>query len=581
MKLRTIFILAIAVPFLVTLLSNCDPKDKIVYPPEANFYSSPTQGNTTTVFKFITSQSTNPGTADTMMFFRWDWNNDGIWDTHFTRSRVLDHRFWIKGDYTVVMEVRNEGGLRDTISTDIEIVQGYSPPHAKLIVTPDNSHIRTEYILDASETTDDEDSLSTLLFRWDFEGDGSWNTQWKSDPVITHIYTGPDHYNAIVAVRDPSGLSSRADQIVIVSLNNKNLFVDFNWNPENGTSVDVFTFDASACYDPNEEGNTFTYRWDFDGDDIFDTDYLTNPITEHLFEDEGETSVRLEITDKYGLTNQTVRDLVVEHANRPPKASFFAGAYYGNLTTNFYFDANAVKDDEDWEYQLKVRWNFDSDGTWDTEYSDQKTVYHKFGTEGQFKITMEAIDLGGLTASSSVIVTTTGGTNETGIIIDSDSGDTYGTVKIGTQWWMAENLKNSTNRACYGNSLVNCDIYGGLYTWTNAMAGSGSEKARGLCPQGWHIPTVAEWEKLFDFLGGEENARELLEDGGSSDFRMRYAGQISSSGGSQYAGTVVNYWTSTSASGDNAWAFSLQKDKDQIWKLTLGRSYLNSVRCIK
>jgi len=578
MKLRTIVILAIAVPFLVTFLANCDPKDNIAYPPEADFYSTPSQGNTTTIFKFISSQTNNPGTVDTMLFFRWDWNNDGIWDTHFTRSRVLDHRFWIKGTYTVVMEASNEGGLRDTTSTVIEIVQGFSPPHAVLIATPDNSHIRTEFILDASTTTDDEDSLSTLLFRWDFEGDGLFDTQWESEPIRKHIYQGPDHYRAVVAVIDPSGLSAQADQLIIVTLNNPNLFVDFNWTPENGTSVDVFKFDASACYDPDEEDNTFRYRWDFDGDDIFDTDYLDDPVVEHLFEDEGDTEVRLEITDKYGLINQTVRELVVEHANRPPKASFFAGADYGNLTTNFYFDANAVKDDEDWEYLLKVRWDFDSDGTWDTEYSDEKTAYHTFGMEGEFQVTMEVIDLGGLSATTSIIVTATDGTNETGLIIDSDSGDTYGTVKIGTQWWMAENLKNTTNRSCYGYSFENCETYGGLYTWNNAMAGSGSEKARGLCPQGWHIPTVAEWEKLFDFLG-RENARELLEDGGSTDFRMRYAGQIS--GGSQYAGTVVNYWTSTISSGDNAWVFSMQKDKDQVWQLPLGRSYLNSVRCIK
>lgn len=565
----------------MALLSQCDPKEAAVYPPEGQFFVTPTQGNTTTTFRFNTDQSENPGTNDTMLFFRWDWNGDGEWDTHFSRSRVFDHRFWLKGTYNVIMEASNNGGLRDTISTLIEVVQGYSAPHPKLHITPGSGHIRTEFVLDASATTDDEDSLNTLQFRWDFEGDGFFDTPWASESTITHRYLGPDRYGARVAVRDPKGLEAEAIQVLFVTLNNPRLVADFSWTPENGSSADVFRFDATASHDPDEPGNRLKYRWDFNGDDVFDTEYSSDPVIEHQFEDEGDATILLEVMDQYGLTNHTSKELVVAHANRPPKANFFAGTDYGNLTTNFYFDASGVRDDEDWDYQLRVRWDFNSDGVWDTPYSNEKTVYHKYGQQGEFTCTMEVIDLGGLTASASTTVRTTGGTNETGIIIDTDSGDTYGTVKMGNQWWMAENLKNTTNRSCYGNSTANCETYGALYNWTNAMAGSNTEKARGLCPAGWHIPTITEWETLFNFLGGEEVARTQLEEGGVTDFNMKYAGQITTSGVSQFAGSVTNFWTSSEAAGDNAWAFSLQKDKDQIWKLSLGKSYRNSVRCVK
>ncbi len=561
-------------------MTNCDEKNNIVLPPLAEFYPSPMEGNTTTIFDFDSRQSSNEGTLDTMLFFRWDWNNDGEWDTNFTRARHLDHRFWIKGTYTVVMEASNQGGLRDTISTTIDVVQGYSAPHPKLIVSPGSGHIKTEFVLDASGTTDDEDSISLLKFRWDFEGDGFYDTQWNSEPIIKHVYSGPSYYSAKVQVRDPGGLNAESDQAIMVTINNPRLHVEFSWTPEDGSSVDVFTFDASACYDQDDENNVLKYRWDFNGDDIFDTDYLSNPIVDHIFDDEGENEVRLEVMDQNGLINQTFEPLVVAHANRPPTASFFTGTNYGNLTTDFYFDANGVDDDEDWEYQLTVRWDFESDGVWDTNYAVEKTARHKYGTEGEFNITMEVKDQGGFTASTTRTVTTTGGTNETGLIVDTDSGDTYGTVKIGNQWWVAENLKNTTSRSCYQNSALNCNSYGGLYHWTGVMAGSKSPKAKGLCPSGTHIPTRGEWQTLFDFLG-EENAGELLEMGGPTDFRMKYAGQMSNSGNSEYAGVVTNFWTSDEATGDNAWAFSLQAGKNQIWKLTLGKSYRNSVRCIK
>ncbi len=101
----------------------------------------------------------------------------------------------------------------------------------------------------------------------------------------------------------------------------------------------------------------------------------------------------------------------------------------------------------------------------------------------------------------------------------------YQTVQIGDQIWMAENLKTTryadgsdiplvegsvewdaltaTGKAyCwYDNSTTNRDIYGGLYTWSAAMNGAASSEAnpsgvQGVCPDGWHLPSDAEWKEL-------------------------------------------------------------------------------------
>lgn len=96
-------------------------------------------------------------------------------------------------------------------------------------------------------------------------------------------------------------------------------------------------------------------------------------------------------------------------------------------------------------------------------------------------------------------------------------GNTYGTVKIGSQCWMAENLRTATYRdgssipnvtdntawtqlnsgaSCsYDNSPANDAIYGKLYNWYTVVDPSG------LCPQGWHVPTDAEWQQLEAALG--------------------------------------------------------------------------------
>jgi len=86
----------------------------------------------------------------------------------------------------------------------------------------------------------------------------------------------------------------------------------------------------------------------------------------------------------------------------------------------------------------------------------------------------------------------------------SYGGQTYKTIKIGNQNWMAENLNYnvgecSCNRQNYEDT---CDKYGMLYTWETAMT---------ACPPGWHLPSNEEWQILVDFVGGFAAAGKKLK----------------------------------------------------------------------
>ena len=107
-----------------------------------------------------------------------------------------------------------------------------------------------------------------------------------------------------------------------------------------------------------------------------------------------------------------------------------------------------------------------------------------------------------------------GQTDCSGTITDKRDNQTYKVIKIGEQWWMAENLNYETeNSFCYKDSTEYCDKYGRLYTWAAAIdsaetsCGYGSKccigyPARGICPEGWHIPLSDEYEILEKAVNG-------------------------------------------------------------------------------
>lgn len=189
-------------------------------------------------------------------------------------------------------------------------------------------------------------------------------------------------------------------------------------------------------------------------------------------------------------------------------------------------------------------------------------------------------------------------------LIDSRDGQTYNTVLIGTQCWMAENLNigtmingssNQTDNAtiekyCYNNSTANCDTYGGLYQWNEMMQYVMTEGAQGICPDGWHLPSDGEWTTLTDYLGGTSVAGGKMKETGTTHWATPNTGATNVSGFTGLPGGHRSFdylfyrgywWSSTEIGGTAAWYRFLLYDDHQVGRYGISMTFGFSVRCLK
>ena len=172
-------------------------------------------------------------------------------------------------------------------------------------------------------------------------------------------------------------------------------------------------------------------------------------------------------------------------------------------------------------------------------------------------------------------------TSSTGTLTDLRDSSMYKIINLGSTYWFTSNLHvASTYGLCNSNdpyASTNCQIYGRYYPWSEAQT---------VCPDGWHLPTLLEWQGLFFLVGGEAIAGAMLK----SDSGWATTQGVDNYGFTAYPagdavspslGTSAFFWTSDSIAATSGQAvFILDSDAAAHYgtvDFTTGRN----VRCVK
>jgi uncharacterized protein (TIGR02145 family) len=169
----------------------------------------------------------------------------------------------------------------------------------------------------------------------------------------------------------------------------------------------------------------------------------------------------------------------------------------------------------------------------------------------------------------------------TGSFTDPRDGQVYQTITFSKpsgnatikRTWFAENARFKVEDSyCYKDTEAYCEKFGRLYNY---------EAANKACPNGWHVPTIEEWNYLFDFFGGKHKAGKYLFEGEASDMHMLYGGFAEPGHIFKDISVSGNWWDNEQKGDNKAGIITLIKGSSEIYHLVIGNNHKLSTRCVK
>lgn len=292
-------------------------------------------------------------TYDRNTTYRWDFDGDGNWDTSFLFIPKSSFIYNVPGTYYPKLEITKDN-QKYFFNTQINVNIGSISNKiydAKITIYPEHGSVNTDFKFNISARTIDNTKYSV---RWDFDGDGIWDTNFGNYYNVNYKYNNIGNYNIIAQLMDNVGNILNIKEILIVTQNIKpNVKIEVNKNK--GTTSTVFEFKAINLY--QTQNVNMQYAWDFDGDGLADTSFMPSNYQKYQYNKIGNYNVTVFVKNKDNVIGQDTTFIQVLE-NTPPIVIAKLNRNIGFLDDRFELDLSGSTDREESSIYYKIDWDY-------------------------------------------------------------------------------------------------------------------------------------------------------------------------------------------------------------------------------
>ncbi|MCF7830588.1 PKD domain-containing protein [Candidatus Gracilibacteria bacterium] len=414
-----------------------------------------------------------PGTEDPdQVTVRWDFDSDGQWDTNFSRQKIVTHVYSLTdvGQVSPTAEVLFPDKSRETVR-GLETIPDqrygsnqpvYQKEWDKIEITeapivPPIVNVSPGKVARNEDTIFTFDASQSLIpdhawLEWNFYGEQFV----KDKSKVSHKFTSPGTHDVRIRTCYDRAQPKCEETVLTVEIKTdpidyraeiraQNLTRQTSFNAENTSqffsvvSGDKLQFSASLKKRDSTSKN-FTYRWDFQGDGIWDTTFSTASRAEYVFLQPGEYEPTIQVQNEDLVATVTSMRLKVVSSSAP-RGSFTVDKetiYTGELVR---FQPH-VSDLQSPESKLELRFDADGDGNWDTAFHRSASHQWKYEEPGKYIAKMQIKDLSEkvTTVSRTVTVFAYEGPKAQ-VVISQRTGDTRTVFTFDASRSQGRNLK--------------------------------------------------------------------------------------------------------------------------------------------
>lgn len=306
--------------------------------------------------------------------YRFDCDGDGVYETPskgYGDLSKISYQYSKEGNYKVKVEIMNFAGMTATATKTITV---HHPPRAVLRIAPSFGTTGSDFLLDATGSSDSHGNNDSIVVRFDVDGDGLWDipseTGFLKEKKVAWSWRESGKYRVILEAMNQYGLADTTRAEVTISS---------SWIIDSVTAFDTVHVGDAVLFTSNISQNEYPivkYEWSMDGDTVFEMNSEINSI-KYAFSKSGQHTVYSKVTDSKEQSAVSFRNIQVVNAS----AELSAGGTY-NVRINESVTLNGTAKDKDSRIE-SYGWDIDGDGTVDTVSETSPSLIYKFTKSGK------------------------------------------------------------------------------------------------------------------------------------------------------------------------------------------------------